>query len=108
MKGIHNQIKAIRKAKGLTQDQVAAVLDMKKANLSRIESGLVNLSPKKLEELAKFYNMTLEEITSFESVQDKVKKERMPTDLEEALRQKEKQIERMQVAAETFLAFALK
>ncbi|KAA9325043.1 helix-turn-helix domain-containing protein [Adhaeribacter soli] len=108
MKEIHRQIKAIRKSKGLTQDELADVLGMKKANLSRIESGAVNLKPEKLKIFADYFKMSLEEIASFESAQDKIKKEKQPVDLEAALLEKEKQIERMQLAVESFLAFALK
>src|SRR5688572_17622375 len=108
MKEVHEQIKAIRKARGFTQEVVADVLGIKKANLSRIESGNIKLSDDKLETLATFFGMSIEEIATFESVQDKVKKERRKDKFEELLEKQEKQIERMQRNTEDFITELLK
>src|SRR5688572_14754107 len=109
MKELHEQIKAIRKAKGLTQDDIAEVLGTKKANVSRIESGAISLSSDKLMKLTGIFGMTIEEITSFESVENIVKKEkeRQKSRELELLELKDKQIKRMQDAAQIFVATAL-
>jgi transcriptional regulator with XRE-family HTH domain len=103
MRELYQQIKAIRKARGLKQEAIAAVLGIKKSNLSRIENGGITLTDDKLEKLAVFFKMTIEEIASFETAQDKILKEKQKSSLEDMVELQQKQIERMRRNNENFL-----
>jgi transcriptional regulator with XRE-family HTH domain len=103
MRELHQQIKAIRKARGLKQEEIAALLGIKKANLSRIENGGITLTDDKLEKLVAFFKMSIEEIASFETAQDKLLKEKQKGGMENLVEQQQKQIERMRRGNENFL-----
>lgn len=103
MENLHLKIKAIRKAQGKTQEQVADALDMTKGNLSRMEKGDVAISSERLAALAAFFNMRVEEVVSYETLEERVTKEERQDTLSEKLRQKEDRIRRMQQSTESFL-----
>ncbi|KAA9338955.1 helix-turn-helix domain-containing protein [Adhaeribacter soli] len=103
MRELYQQIKAIRRARGLKQEEIASVLGIKKANLSRIENGGITLTDDKLEKLAAYFKMSIEEIASFETAHDKLLKEKQKGALENLVEQQQKQIERMKRNNENFL-----
>ncbi|QHL87988.1 helix-turn-helix domain-containing protein [Nibribacter ruber] len=103
MDGINTKIKAARKARGLTQEAVAEELGMTKGNLSRMEKGDVAFSPERIETLARLFGMTVEELATFETLEEKVNREDRHSALSEQLRNREAQIGRMQRETERFL-----
>ncbi len=65
MEKIYENIKAIRKAKGISQADMADKLGMYPANYNRLENGLTQLTIERLEQLAGIFGMTVIEIMQF-------------------------------------------
>jgi len=63
---IGERIVELRKAKGMTQQEFAAALDYEKSNMSRMESGKVNLRIATLYKVAKVLNITLSDLLMIE------------------------------------------
>ena len=63
---IGRRVKELRVAKGLTQQELAAVLDIEKSNMSRLEAGRVNISATALYKIAQALDMTLSELLMVE------------------------------------------
>ena len=103
MENLHLKIKALRKEKGHTQEQVATALGMTKGNLSRMEKGEVAISNERLSELAAYFGMTVGEVVAYETLEEKVTKEERRDLLSAEARQHRAQISRMQRATEHFL-----
>jgi transcriptional regulator with XRE-family HTH domain len=59
-------IKKIREQKGLLQKQVANELDIGNTNYNKLENGIREPSVKELQQLAKFFGMTVDQILNFE------------------------------------------
>ena len=66
MASIGNNIKMIRKQKGLMQKEVASTADMQASNYSKIESGQRDISVEALNKIAQLFRMTVDEIIHYE------------------------------------------
>lgn len=66
MASIGNNIKKIRKQKGLKQKEVASTADMQASNYSKIESGQRDISVEALDKIAQLFRMTVDEIIHYE------------------------------------------
>jgi transcriptional regulator with XRE-family HTH domain len=64
MKHIGKIIKAIREDKGLTQQQVAELVNMHRSNYSKVESGERDLSIDAVNKVAKYFGMTIDELVN--------------------------------------------
>lgn len=67
-----NNIKKVREDNGLRQKEVANAIEIGYSNYNKIENGIREISVKELERLAKFYNVTLDQIVNLD---DKLPKE---------------------------------
>jgi len=63
---IAENLKKIREQKGLQQKQVALDIGIGTTNYNRIENGQREASIEVLDKLAKFYDITIDEIVNFE------------------------------------------
>lgn len=71
------KIKTLRKAKKLTQEQLAEMLDIDQRTLSAIECG-INFPTKNFLKISEIFNIELKELFDFENIEindDKIKKE---------------------------------
>lgn len=59
-------IKKIREQKGLLQKQVSTELGIGNTNYNKLENGIREPSVKELQQLAKFFGMTVDQIINFE------------------------------------------
>jgi transcriptional regulator with XRE-family HTH domain len=66
MVSVGKNIKKIREYKGLMQKEVASVADMQASNYSKIESGKRDISVEALDKIAKFFDMTVDEIIHYQ------------------------------------------
>lgn len=66
MVSLGKNIKKIREQKGLMQKEVASVADMQASNYSKIESGHRDISVEALDKIAKFFDMTVDEIIHYQ------------------------------------------
>ncbi len=64
------KIKRIRKNRGLTQEQLAEMIDIAPRNLSRIEIGESFVSAETLDKLLFALNITAEELFSYEHLRE--------------------------------------
>lgn len=62
MTSIGENIKRIREEKGLTQQQLADLVSMHRSNYSKVESGQRELSVTALSKVAKYFEVTLDEL----------------------------------------------
>lgn len=63
---IGQNIKRIREEKGMTQQQVAELINMHRSNYSKIESGQREISVDALNKVAKYFGMTIDQIVNFD------------------------------------------
>ena len=70
---LHEIIKQHRLDKGLTQEQLAECLFISRQSISRWENGRVNPPLNALYDLAKFYNLSLEEFLGGKKIMQKTK-----------------------------------
>jgi HTH-type transcriptional regulator, competence development regulator len=73
MESFGELIRRHRKFKGFTLTQLAALLDMDSANLSKIETGKRDFDERKLIKLAKIFNLNFEDLQT-EYFSDKIAK----------------------------------
>lgn len=66
MKHIGKTIKSIREEKGLTQQQIAELVNMHRSNYSKVESGERDLSIDAINKIAKYFNITIDELVNFD------------------------------------------
>lgn len=66
MKNIGKVIKQIREEKGLTQQQLAELINMHRSNYSKVESGERDLSIDAINKIAKFFGMTIDQLVNFD------------------------------------------
>jgi transcriptional regulator with XRE-family HTH domain len=66
MKNIGKIIKQIREEKGLTQQQLAELINMHRSNYSKVESGERDLSIEAINKVAKFFGMTIDQLVNFD------------------------------------------
>lgn len=72
---IGKTIRKIREQKGITQQQLAALVNMHRSNYSKVEAGERELSVTALAKVAKHFGMTLDELVNFKGkvpVEEKV------------------------------------
>ena len=61
-----NKIEAIRKERGIRQDEFAKLLGVSRQTISSLETGRYNPSIMLAYKIAKFFDMTIEEVFIFE------------------------------------------
>lgn len=66
MQHIGKNIKKIREEKGLTQQSIADLIAMHRSNYSRVETGDRDLSIGAIGKIAKYFNMTIDQLVNFE------------------------------------------
>lgn len=66
MQHIGKNIKKIREEKGLTQQAIADLIAMHRSNYSRVETGDRDLSIEAIGKIAKFFNMSIDDLVNFE------------------------------------------
>lgn len=81
---VGKNIKKIREQKGITQQQLADLVNMHRSNYSKVESGQRELSIAALSKVAKHFGMTLDELVNFkgkvpteEKIEDKAALEQL-------------------------------
>ena len=67
MQHIGKNIKRIREEKALTQQSIAYLIAMHRSNYSRVETGDRDLSIDAISKIAKYFNMTIDQLVNFES-----------------------------------------
>lgn len=63
---VAGRIKALRTEKGITQQQLAAMLDYEKSNMSRLESGKVNIKLNTIYKIAQALKISMSELVDVE------------------------------------------
>lgn len=66
---VKNRIEAIRKEKGIRQDEFAKLIGVSRQTISSLETGRYNPSIYLAYKIAKFFGMTIEEVFVFEEEQ---------------------------------------
>lgn len=66
MQHIGKNIKRIREEKGLTQQSIADLIAMHRSNYSRVETGDRDLSIDAIGKIAKYFNITIDQLVNFE------------------------------------------
>ncbi len=81
---IGKTIRKIREQKNITQQQLAALVNMHRSNYSKVEAGERELSVSALNKVAKHFGMTLDELVNFkgkvpteEKIEDKTSLEQL-------------------------------
>ena len=65
MKHIGKTIKIIREEKGMTQQQIAEIINMHRSNYSKVESGERDLSIEAASKISKYFDMTIDQLVNF-------------------------------------------
>ena len=65
------RVRELRKSKGLTQEQIAEIINIEPPNVSKMENGLHFPQPDKIEKIAKALNVDVHELFDFEHIQKK-------------------------------------
>ena len=65
------RIKELRKLKGLTQEQIAELINIEPPNISKIESGTHFPQPENIEKIAKVLELNIKELFDFEHFNEK-------------------------------------
>ena len=63
---MHNRIEAIRKERGIRQEDFARAMGVSRQTISSLETGRYNPSILLAYKIAKYFNMTIEEVFLFE------------------------------------------
>jgi len=63
-----NRIEAIRKERGILQDEMAKAMGVSRQTISSLENGRYNPSIMLAYKIAKYFGMTIEEVFIFEEV----------------------------------------
>lgn len=66
MKFLKNNLEQIRKEKGITQEDLASALEVSRQTIGSLENGRYNPSIVLAFKIAKFFNLTIEEIFIYE------------------------------------------
>ncbi|WP_300285539.1 helix-turn-helix transcriptional regulator [uncultured Alistipes sp.] len=64
--GIGERIRQLRTERGISQQDLAALCDFEKSNMSRIESGKTNLTLKNMYKISRALGVRLSELVDFE------------------------------------------
>lgn len=62
---IRNRIRENRKRLGLSQEQLAEVIDCSREHIARIENGKINIGLENFIKLAQVFNITLDELAGY-------------------------------------------
>lgn len=65
------RVRELRKSKGLTQEQIAELINIEPPNVSKLENGLHFPQPDKIEKIAKALNVNVQELFDYEHVNKK-------------------------------------
>ena len=65
------RVKELRKSKGLTQEQIAELINIEPPNVSKMENGLHFPQPEKIEKIAKALDINIKDLFDFEHFQKK-------------------------------------
>lgn len=65
-KKVAERIKELRLKRGITQQELAGMLDYEKSNMSRLESGKVNIKLNTIYKLAQALDITMSELLDVE------------------------------------------
>lgn len=60
MHGIGERLRLLRKEKGMTLDELGAVLNMPKSSLSRYENGTADPSIEAVKKIARYFNVSID------------------------------------------------
>lgn len=63
---VGENIKRLREERGLTQQQIADLINMHRSNYSKVESGQRELSISALNKIAKYFGVSLDELVNLE------------------------------------------
>jgi transcriptional regulator with XRE-family HTH domain len=66
MQHVGKNIKKIREEKGLKQQNIADLISMHRSNYSRVETGDRDLSIEAINKIAKYFNMTIDQLVNFD------------------------------------------
>ncbi len=66
LKKVAKRIRALREGRGMTQQELAALLDYEKSNLSRLESGKVNIKLSTIYKIAQAFDISMSELLDVE------------------------------------------
>ena len=64
--GIGERIRQLRTERGISQQDLAALCDFEKSNMSRIEAGKTNLTLKNMYKISRALGVRLSELVDFE------------------------------------------
>jgi len=64
--GIGERIRQLRTERGISQQDLAALCDFEKSNMSRIESGKTNLTLKNMYKISRALGVRLSDLVDFE------------------------------------------
>lgn len=64
--GIGERIRQLRTERGISQQELAAMCDFEKSNMSRIESGKTNLTLKNMYKISRALGVRLSDLVDFE------------------------------------------
>jgi len=70
MKELKTKIAEYRKARNVTQGDLADAVDVRRETIVRLEKGMYNPSLKLAYDIAQFFEVTIEEIFQFVDVED--------------------------------------
>ncbi len=65
-KRVADRIKQLRIEKGITQQQLAGLIDYEKSNMSRLESGRVNIKLNTIYKISRALNISMSELLNVE------------------------------------------
>ena len=61
-----NRLEELRRERGITQEELAAILEVSRQTISSLENGRYNPSILLAHKIAKYFGMTIEEVFIFE------------------------------------------
>lgn len=65
-----NRLEEIRKEKGITQEELASILEVSRQTIGSLENGRYNPSILLAFKIAKYFHLTIEDIFIYEEVED--------------------------------------
>ncbi len=68
-----NRLEEIRKEKGITQEELASILEVSRQTIGSLENGRYNPSILLAFKIARYFNLTIEDIFIYEEVEDEKK-----------------------------------
>ena len=69
-----NRLEEIRKSNGITQEELASVLEVSRQTIGSLENGRYNTSIILAFKISKYFGLTIEDIFIYEEVEDDEKK----------------------------------